>query len=380
MNTKTVGSLDALFTALGLDPGAGVRIIVAHNLPESDVDRQTGTLLLNVNSPRVAGEVKKMLIKMYPAEHLVTVVSSPGVPGEEKQATVPLGQLDQLDWVGEGTCLYLPPAPGAGCRYPLDPLVRVMAALRGEKGCPWDKQQTHRSLRQYLLEECYEVLEAIEENDMHKLCEELGDLLLQIVFHAHLANERGDFSLNDVVAKITEKMIRRHPHVFGDLSVRDSEEVLLNWQRIKQRERGDEEKQSILDGIPRHLPALLRAQKIQARAARVGFDWETIEGAWEKVEEELAELKQAYRGEDAGALEEEIGDLLFAIVNIARFLGVEPELALTRTNDKFVSRFRYIEETAREAGRELQDMTLVEMDGLWEEAKNNGRLCKKRYK
>lgn len=263
------------------------------------------------------------------------------------------------------------------CHYPLDPLVAVMERLLGEGGCPWDREQDHLSLRQYLIEECYEVIEAIEENNMHKLCEELGDLLLQIVFHSCLAQERGDFTIGDVVAGVTAKMIRRHPHVFGNVAVRDSDEVLVNWQQIKERERGGRGEESILAGIPRQLPSLMRAKKLQARAARVGFDWEDVAGAWEKVEEELQELKEAGQRGDPGAIEEEIGDLLFAIVNVARFLSVEPETALTRTNNKFVKRFHYIEEEARRAGRDLKDMTLAEMDSLWNKAKNNGKLCEK---
>ncbi|MGI6143364.1 MAG: nucleoside triphosphate pyrophosphohydrolase [bacterium] len=263
------------------------------------------------------------------------------------------------------------------CRYPLDPLVDVMESLLGEGGCPWDREQDHLSLRRYLLEECYEVIEAIEENNMHKLCEELGDLLLQIVFHACLAQAQRDFSLKDVVAGVTAKMIRRHPHVFGDVVVQDSEEVLVNWQQIKERERGAGQGESILAGIPRQLPALLRAQKLQARAAQVGFDWADVTGAWEKVEEELQEVKEAGREGNPGAMEEEIGDLLFAIVNVARFLAVEPETALTRTNNKFIKRFHYIEAQARRAERNLKEMTLAEMDNLWNKAKNNGKLCEK---
>ncbi|NLJ33218.1 MAG: nucleoside triphosphate pyrophosphohydrolase [Firmicutes bacterium] len=264
-----------------------------------------------------------------------------------------------------------------GSTYPLDPLVRVMEGLLAEDGCPWDREQTHLSLRRYLLEESYEVIEAIEEGDMHKLCEELGDLLLQIVFHAALAQARGEFSLTEVVEGITAKMIRRHPHVFAAARVKDSAQVQVNWEEIKGQERGRKEGDTVLAGIPVQLPALMRALKLQEKAARVGFDWDSAQGAFAKVEEELLELKEAADREDAAAVEEELGDLLFAVVNVARFLLVEPETALTRTNAKFTRRFRYIEGVARQEGRDLKDLTLAEMDKLWEQAKENGKLCEK---
>ncbi|MGI6575791.1 MAG: nucleoside triphosphate pyrophosphohydrolase [bacterium] len=260
-------------------------------------------------------------------------------------------------------------------QYSLAPLMEILEQLLGENGCPWDKQQTHSSLRPYLLEESYEVVEAIEENDMHKLCEELGDLLLQIAFHAQLAQQRGDFTLNDVINTVTEKIIRRHPHVFGNIKVKDSEEVLVNWQQIKEREKESNGQDSILAGIPRQLPALMGAVKLQGRAARVGFDWDSITGAWEKVEEEMGEVWQAIAKDCPAAVEAEIGDLLFAVVNVARFLQVDPETALLRTNNKFKQRFYHIEREARERGKKLEEMTLQEMDKIWEKAKTNGKVC-----
>ena len=211
----------------------------------------------------------------------------------------------------------------------VDPLVDVMASLRGPEGCPWDKEQTHTSLRRYLIEECYEVIEAIDENDMHKLVEELGDLLLQVVFHARLAEEAHAFDMNDVIEGVTAKMIRRHPHVFGQTKVRDSAEVLVNWAAIKKQEKelGGQDN-GVLAGVPKGIPALLRSYKIQGRAAQVGFDWPSVDGAWEKVFEEAEELKSAVASGDRQAMTDELGDLLFAVVNVARFLQIEPELAL----------------------------------------------------
>lgn len=260
-------------------------------------------------------------------------------------------------------------------QVPLDPLVKVMATLRGAKGCPWDKEQTHESLRRYLIEECYEVIEAIDEKDMNKLEEELGDLLLQVVFHAYLAEEAQAFDINDVIEGVVTKMIRRHPHVFGQTKVHNSEEVLVNWTAIKQQERelnGHDE--GVLSGIPQMLPALMRAYKIQGRAARVGFDWPSVDGAWEKVSEEAAELKAAANSGDRQAIVEELGDLLFAVVNVARFLQVEPELALAATTDKFERRFHYIEQQARLKGHSPESLSLEDLDALWEQAKRQEKL------
>lgn len=253
-------------------------------------------------------------------------------------------------------------------RFPLDPLVDVVAALRGEGGCPWDREQTHDSLKPYLIEETYEALEALEHGDMHSLMEELGDLLLQIGLHAQIASETGLFDMNDIIQAITAKMIRRHPHVFGDVTVRDTTEVLGRWEKIKEQEKGPQQG-SILDGVPRHLPALMRAMKIQKKAATVGFDWNRVEDALAKVQEEIGELEEARRTEDRERIREEIGDLLFAVVNVARFCQTEPETALTGTVEKFIGRFHYIEQAARSSHKKLEDMTLAEMDQLWERAK-----------
>lgn len=259
-----------------------------------------------------------------------------------------------------------------GARYPLDPLVDVMARLRGPQGCPWDREQDHRSLRPYMIEEAYEAVDAIDSGDTRKLVEELGDVLLQVVFHSQLGSEAHRFTINDVIRTVTEKMIRRHPHVFGDVHVEDSAEVLRNWEAIKQQEPGAPEakgRTSLLEGIPRHLPALMEAEKVQARAARVGFQWADVDGALAKVEEEWQELMAARKTGDEGRITQEWGDLLFALVNVARYLGVDSELALREATAKFRRRFQYIEEAAWAQGRDLREMTLDEMDALWDAAK-----------
>lgn len=268
-------------------------------------------------------------------------------------------------------------------QYPLDDLVAVMKKLRAPGGCPWDREQTHQSLKPYLLEETYEVLQAIDDGQAHKLLEELGDLLLQVVFHAQLASEEEKFDINDVVQGIVDKLVRRHPHVFGEVEVDGSAEVLANWENIKRREReseksvessggdpdsGDHEI-SLLDGIPQSLPALSRAFKLQKRAASVGFDWNRIGDVVEKVEEEAAELREACSDDDARAVYTEFGDLLFALVNLSRFLGIRPEFALGDANSRFERRFRHIERRVAEIGANPEELTLAELDELWEEAK-----------
>lgn len=249
-----------------------------------------------------------------------------------------------------------------------DRLVEIMASLRGKKGCPWDREQTHQSLKPFLIEETYEVLEAIDEDDPEKIKEELGDLLFQIIFHSRLAEEKGQFNIYDVIKGISEKMIARHPHVFGNEKYETSEAVLKQWEDRKKDE--GKTRESILEGIPKELPSLLRAQKIQARVARVGFDWEKVEDVLKKLDEELDEFKEALNKQKQKEIEDELGDIFFVLVNISRFVGVNPEDALRKTISKFISRFRYIEMKASEMGRNLSDMTLSEMDNLWEEAKH----------
>lgn len=249
-------------------------------------------------------------------------------------------------------------------------LINIMSALRGERGCPWDKEQTRESLKPFLVEETYEVIEAIDEGDPEKIKEELGDLLFQIIFHCQIAKERNEFAMHDVIEKITEKMVGRHPHVFGDASYETSEEVLKQWEERKKEE--GKSRESILEGIPKELPSLLRAHRVQARAARVGFDWEKVEDVLKKLDEELDEFREALSKKDQAGIEDELGDIFFVLVNISRFIGVNPEDALRKTISKFISRFRYIEMKASESGKRLSDMTLKDMDELWDEAKAEG--------
>ena len=259
------------------------------------------------------------------------------------------------------------PLPPASAHHSWDDLVEVMARLR--RSCPWDREQTHRSLVPYLIEESYEVVNAIEGHNDAELCEELGDLLLQIVFHAQLATERGKFSIADVVDALSNKMIRRHPHVFGDQAVSSVADVWQNWEALKSEEPATKARASKLDGIPKGLGALQRAQKMQEKAARVGFDWPDLSGVRAKLAEELAELEQARREGDEEQIREEMGDVLFSIVNLARALGLDSETALRQANEKFYRRFAFMEQRARNDGRALNDLTLDELEELWQLAK-----------
>lgn len=247
----------------------------------------------------------------------------------------------------------------------LEELIEVMDRLLAPDGCPWDREQSHESLQRYLIEESYEVVEAIQEGSMDKLREELGDVLLQVVFHAALAQRAGHFDFADVATTVKDKMILRHPHVFGDLKLATSNDVLDRWEGFKKKEG----KKHLLEGIPVMLPALMRAEKMQEKAARVGFDWPTIDGALEKFREEIDELQDARSPQEVA---EEMGDLLFALVNIARFKGVDPEAVLQAANNKFGRRFKYIEDTISSSGQQFSDFSLEEMDQLWDEAKTKG--------
>jgi tetrapyrrole methylase family protein/MazG family protein len=261
-------------------------------------------------------------------------------------------------------------------------LVAVQAQLRAPEGCPWDREQTHDTLRTYLIEEAYEVLDALEAGDDLKFSDELGDLLLQVLFHADIAREDGRFDVVDVIRAIHDKMVRRHPHVFGDELAKNSAEVLRNWERIKAKERADEKARvggshaadgkkgsSVLDGVSRGLPATMEGFQLTRKASRAGFDWEDARGVMEKIREEIAELERTLPGAGSREAEEELGDLLFATVNLARFLKIDPEIALKRANGKFVSRFHAMERLARESGRAFAELPRDEMEKLWEHAK-----------
>ncbi len=359
--------LETTFNALRIDPLPQTVIVDALELVSAyhpSFPPDVPALIAQLYSPMVAGEVKITLMAQYPDEHPVILVHAAGTP-EEVVETLPLYQIDQSAHTGLLTTLYLPPV---GDFTSFEGFQELIAHLRAPEGCPWDREQTHQTLRKNLLEETYEALNAIDLDDPAEMQEEFGDLLLQIVLQTQIASEEGDFNMTDVIRGIHTKLIRRHPHVFSDMDLSDADAVIKNWERIKAAERNENQQQQkgLLDGIPTAMPALSVADNYQNRAARVGFDWPSVEGVFSKLEEEIGELKAA---ETASARTEEFGDLLFALVNLARWWEIDAESALRETNTKFRRRFAMIEAAAIAQGKALSDMTLAEMDTIWEQSK-----------
>lgn len=315
-------------------------------------------LFTGIDSSELALQVKSILLTTYPKEHVVQWVSE-GMKKDER-----LGGLSEEQFARD-VCLYVP-ALGEGTSF--ESFAEIVAHLRAPDGCPWDKEQTHKTLRKHLLEESYEALSAIDSGDFADMREEFGDLLLQIVLQSQIANEEGRFNVNQVVHGIYSKIVRRHPHVFGELELDGVDGVLLNWEKLKETERKNngQYNKGLLDGVPLALPALNQAQEYQDRAARVGFDWPEIDGVLEKIAEEIEEVKQS---KDEAELNSELGDLLFALVNLARWKKVDAESALRGTNTKFKKRFGYVEQGAKKQGRNLSELSLDEMESLWQEAK-----------
>jgi tetrapyrrole methylase family protein/MazG family protein len=322
-------------------------------------------LIAQIHSKAVASEVKLTLMSSYPDEHPVQLVHAAGTMNENVE-NLPLYEIDRSEHISALTSLYLPPLPE---RTSFEEFQNLIAHLRSPEGCPWDREQTHQSLRRNLVEESYEVLEALDSGDESAMQEEFGDLLVQIVLHAQIAAEAGEFRMADVIEGIHTKLVNRHPHVFGDTQLDDAQDVINNWEHLKSEERrskGQAEK-GMLDSVAQALPALAQAEAYGTRAARAGFDWPDISGVMDKLDEEIEELRSAENAEDRNA---EFGDLLFALVNLARWLDVDPETALRGTNARFKQRFAHIEGTARKQGRKLKEMELAEMEALWEEGKN----------
>jgi tetrapyrrole methylase family protein / MazG family protein len=314
-------------------------------------------LLTNINSRELALHLKDVLLTTYPPDHLIQWLSEANTR-EEKLTEI------SGDESSENTCLYI---PNLGDGTSFESFAEIVAHLRAPNGCPWDREQTHESLRKHLLEEAYEAISAIDSGDFAEMREEFGDLLLQVVLQSQIANEEGQFNVNQVIQGIHSKIVRRHPHVFGDLQLDGVKGVLANWEKLKEHERKEsKQEKGLLDGVPVALPALSQAQEYQDRAARVGFDWPEIQGVLDKVKEEIEEIKTA---ETDFELASEIGDLFFALVNVARWKNIDAESALRSTNMKFKKRFAYVQQGAKKQGRELSTLSLDEMESLWQEAK-----------
>jgi tetrapyrrole methylase family protein/MazG family protein len=369
--------LDQAFLRFGFDPIEGFQLLDGSQPIEGYFNPQIHTIIAQVYDAFTASDVKLGLMSWYPDDFQVVVGHALGVPDEEDIQTIPLFELDRVKGYGNLSLVWIPRNDGEQLQNrTFQRLQQIVHILRSPEGCPWDREQTHVSLRKNLIEEACEVLETIDDDDPAAMCEELGDLLLQVMLHAQIEDEAGAFSVYDVVQGLNEKLIRRHPHVFGTQSAANSEEALVNWQQIKKEEKLakgiDPEQMSILSGIPRDFSGLLKAWKLQKKAAGVGFDWKEMEAVLAKVEEELAELKAEIRTGAEGATENqkaELGDLLFAVVNLARFLKIDPEEAIASTNQKFFRRFCYIEEQLRLKGVTFDQTDLIEMESYWQEAK-----------
>lgn len=397
--------LDLAYVDLGIDPIAGLRIIDAQDFEALTAAGQYPLMITQVYSKLVASDVKINLMDVLEDEAQLYFLRNLGLPNEECRP-IKLYELDRQPHIDHLTSVFIPAQKQAaveaidtplmsdreflakleaeggtvGCSdvddyiadidmMPVDimPLVKVMYKLRSPGGCPWDIEQTHSSIRRNLVEEVYELLEAIDANDTIGMAEELGDVLMQVVFHAQMASEAGSFDLQYVIDGVTEKLVHRHPHVFGTVAVKDSAEVLKNWEAIKAEEK--KERTQALDGVSPGLPALMRAYKLHSKASKVGFDWPDNAGVWEKVLEELQELEEAAAQGTTAQKEHELGDLLFILAGYARHIGLEPEVALNAANNRFISRFSYVEQKVLASGKTWQDFSLAELDAFWDQAK-----------
>ena len=373
IEVETIASMsfvDAMFNYLAVDPADGFKLIDAFEIQNSYIDTNTAMIITQIYDSFIASNIKLQLMEYYDYDQEVCIVSGAGVKNLESKKYVPLFELDRMenkfDYL---TSLYIPKS-SKKVYNTVNDLYQIMDTLRGPDGCDWDKKQTHESLKKYVIEEAYELCQAIDNDDIDEMIEELGDILLQVIFHCQIGQEEGLFDLKEVVAGICEKLIHRHPHVFKNEDI-DMNTFDKTWEELKKEEKGEDTVTEGLKRIPKYLPALTKAEKIQYKAALVGFDWDNIDDVLKKVEEEYKELLDEHKQGNIKYIKEELGDLLFSIVNLSRFLGINPEEALNLTSQKFISRFEFVEEGSRKLNKKLEDMSLEEMDNLWNEAKAN---------
>ncbi|MDR0880514.1 MAG: nucleoside triphosphate pyrophosphohydrolase [Clostridioides sp.] len=370
VKTSTVASMsfvDAMFEYLALDPSNGFSLIDAFEMNETYLDVHKDLIITQTYDSFIASEVKLKLSEYYPYDKSIVIVKGAGIKGLESKKEVKLFELDrsenEFDYL---TSLYVSKSEERQYNNIAD-LERVVSALRAPDGCEWDKAQTHESLKPFIIEEAYELNNAVDNEDDEEMVEELGDVLLQVVLHAQIGKEEGYFDLRDVVKSVCKKMIHRHPHVFNvELGLKSSPQT---WEKLKKDEKGESTVTDGLIRIPKSLPALMKAEKVQRKAALVGFDWDEINDILEKIKEEYRELLDEIKPGNIKYIREELGDLIFSVVNLARFLNVDPEEAVNLTTDKFVRRFAYVEKKTIESGRKLEEMSLEEMDKYWDEAK-----------
>lgn len=362
-----VSFVDVSMTALKEDPISGLKIIDAFEIRQQLPDKKMGNLITQVFSRHMASEVKLVLLDCYVPEFEVTLLINAGIEGQEIIKKIPLCELDWVEEINHLTSLYLPPDSENLRDY--SKLLEIMEILRKPEGCPWDRKQTHESLKPHLLEETYEVIESIETEDIDNLIEELGDVLFQIIFHAQLGKEAGTFNINDIIETINTKMIRRHPHVFMKKEDISTDQVLDNWDEIKKVEKNTKTLSDEMDRIPKAFTALMEATKVQSKAAKAGFDWKNPLDALAKVAEEEEEVRQEILRKCPEKIEEELGDLMFAVVNVARLASIQPEIALRKATKKFIERFKKMEKITLNEQKSMLDYDLEGLEALWQQVK-----------
>lgn len=360
--------IDPILIAVNRDPIDGLKLINGINLKPYYVDINTDMIITQVYNSRIASEVKIILSEIYGDEFEIYVINAAGIEGKEKIFKIPIYGLDRIKEISYLTSIYIPKVDKINKKlYDFNDLLSLVERLRGEDGCPWDREQTHLSIRECAIEEAYEVVDAIDQGDIDNLVEELGDLILQVIFHSQIGSEDGNFNIWDVTTKICNKLIDRHPHVFEEKKVENSEEVVYNWNDIKFKAQNIVSYTERLKSIP-PLPSLMRSYKVQERAKEVGFDWNNVDGAVSKIKEEYLEVLEIlnnFKGGDIDRLEEELGDLLFSVVNVCRFFNINPEVILNKSINKFINRFEEMENLSNQRNKDLKEMTLEEMDELW---------------
>lgn len=362
--------IDPLIMSVKRDPINGLKIVDGTVFDFGMIDINMDIIVTQVYNRRIISEIKLILSEVYGDEYEIYIIDSAGIKNQEIVKNIPIYMLDRFEKIGYLTSIYIPRIEKEDKKiFDFGDIIKIMERLRGEDGCPWDIEQTHESLRRYMLEEAYEAVDAIDKGDIDSLVEELGDVLLQVIFHANIAFDEGEFNIMDVTTSLANKLISRHPHIFLDEKVANSQEVVYNWDRLKELQGGSNTIEEKMDHIS-SFPSLIKGLKMQEIAAKVGFDWPDINGAIEKIEEEYKEVVDSF-GESFERQEEEIGDLFFTVVNLARFLKIDPEVAMNRANHKFRQRFEFMIDKSIEMGKDLKDMSLDDMENLWNLAKKD---------
>lgn len=365
--------IEPMLELVKIDPVGGLKFVDGAVFHMNMIDINLDIIITQVYNHRIISNIKLVLSEVYGDDYQVYLVQGAGVKSKEKLIKLPIYQLDRIEEINLLTSLFIPKVDENPKKvFDFKDILGIMEILRSSEGCPWDRDQTHKSLRPYLIEEAYELVDAIDSQDPDKIAEELGDILLQIAFHSQIASENGDFNIYHITSGLGEKLYYRHPHVFSKEKLENSQEVVYNWNDLKNKERKikslSEELRSVVG-----LPGLIKSYKIQEKASRIGFDWEDISGAFHKTQEELDELLvEIHKKSDKDLIESELGDVLFSVVNIARFLKLDPEVALNRAINKFINRFTFMEEEAKSRGLDFKNLSQDLLEDLWEEAKENG--------